>query len=128
MMDNGEMESHFIQVSGLFNNGGVDTFSFLDTMGNLHTFDTQEYCKGIPLSEKILLNGGFVADSINYSIGKMYQFHIKGLLIFRVLIAHTGLFYFYTNNGLFPCYRTKYVHSLQNAFKLVTGQKLHIKI
>lgn len=84
----------------------------------------------IPLTEKILLDSGFEAYQAIFSVN-----HYKitfGDFTFYVSMSSNEPIYAISQSGspskVIPCHNTEFVHDLQNAYRLATGENLNIII
>lgn len=85
---------------------------------------------GIPLTEKILLDSGFELYYEN-DFGKQFLFKKDSIHFYVVINGNKNTFavkleFALTSN--IRCHETQFVHNLQNAYRLATGQDLDLII
>lgn len=84
----------------------------------------------IPLTEQILLDSGFKLSSTNIQSNE-YRIECEDGYFYVGIGSHEPIFARGWQVGkikMIPCHETQYVHNLQNAYRLVTGEELNIII
>jgi len=110
---------------------GINSFGVLDFSNpEQNVIFYAKHCIPIPLTEKILIDSGFELYHEN-DFGRQYVLKIEPKWFYVVINERKNTFAIHSDftaiNNI-PCKETGFVHNLQNAYRLATGEDLEIGI